>query len=713
MKKFARYLLVLPAFLLLIGCPLGSSSSDQDPGNYTTVLWEQDSNGDIQFSTNNPDYKGYAFWAWLKESNQTSFSKIEVEVTRKSGSIFGAQGAVFCLQDERNFYAVLISANCDFAILKCSNGSLGYLSDWKKDFNLHAGLNVKNTIRVEKSVLFNDYNVFFNNNVTTTFNDSQLNSGYCGFIVGLSTDEQFPSTPADIRFKLLYPPLFPISNPQPADKSEIHFLSPVSLSWEAKPECQVFRVQMGTDSTFQSMNIIDVEVAARNCPVSTALELGRTYYWRVRPRDGSGEWRDWGPTWSFDITRRICTLAVQNWTGSPAVAADGSMYFDYRGKLTALNSDGTPKWTFAQNSLSSSPVVAPDGSIYYVSGPSTYDKWLYKILPNGALDWSKDLVTDSVFQPVVDNVGRVYVIDYVMVPGYNVIDYSKLSAFDSSGNLVWEFKVPPDILEYQYVALSNDGHIYFMTGDSLYCLDNLGKKQWEYVFSMNLPSQFAVDSRNNVIFIDHSPSSLCSISSAGVLNWRLYLSSTTGNRSPVIGKDDTIYVVGSRTGYRASISAISSSGTKLWEYIPKEVEVFSTPAIGADGTIFVSTNWRDRVFAINPDGSLKWIYRSAKVQSECPMQSPLLLADGTLIYASSDDTAAITTECGGLADTAWPRSYQNNQNTGMKSGVGAGAALKNKSALKATFSRGVNAINAVKARPKYQQQGQKADICPR
>jgi outer membrane protein assembly factor BamB len=57
----------------------------------------------------------------------------------------------------------------------------------------------------------------------------------------------------------------------------------------------------------------------------------------------------------------------------------------------------------------------------------------------------------------------------------------------------------------------------------------------------------------------------------------------------------------------------------------------SHPTIGADGTIYVGS-LDNKLYAINPDGSLKWSYTTGHdVRS-----SPAIGADGT-VYVGSDD----------------------------------------------------------------------------
>ncbi|MGB4374776.1 MAG: PQQ-binding-like beta-propeller repeat protein [Defluviitoga tunisiensis] len=62
---------------------------------------------------------------------------------------------------------------------------------------------------------------------------------------------------------------------------------------------------------------------------------------------------------------------------------------------------------------------------------------------------------------------------------------------------------------------------------------------------------------------------------------------------------------------------------------------------------------------MNPDGSLKWKYKTGGLINS----SPAIGSDGT-IYVGSDCLYAIQGESGGLADTPWPKFRKNNRNTG-------------------------------------------------
>lgn len=101
--------------------------------------------------------------------------------------------------------------------------------------------------------------------------------------------------------------------------------------------------------------------------------------------------------------------------------------------------------------------------------------------------------------------------------------------------------------------------------------------------------------------------------------------------SPAIGVDGTIIYVGSDD---LKLYAIKPDGTLKWTFdTDPSGNVQSSPAIGDDGTIYVGS-WLGKVHAVNPDGSPKW---SFDTESGAPVRSsPAIGNDGT-IYAGSDD----------------------------------------------------------------------------
>ena len=100
----------------------------------------------------------------------------------------------------------------------------------------------------------------------------------------------------------------------------------------------------------------------------------------------------------------------------------------------------------------------------------------------------------------------------------------------------------------------------------------------------------------------------------GKENWRLQLGMNEVRSTPAIASDNSIYfAVEIRDPANSAILGdelwhISAEGDLLWKYNINPggltIEVGqSAPAIGLDGTIYVAG---DKLYAISPDGSLRW-----------------------------------------------------------------------------------------------------------
>ncbi|AKB37165.1 cell surface protein [Methanosarcina siciliae C2J] len=93
---------------------------------------------------------------------------------------------------------------------------------------------------------------------------------------------------------------------------------------------------------------------------------------------------------------------------------------------------------------------------------------------------------------------------------------------------------------------------------------------------------------------------------------------------PSIGADGTIYI-GSADD---NIYALNPDGTLKWKYTTGG-DVCGSPAIAADGTIYCGSS---QIYALNPDGTLKWNYTTeGRV-----LGSPVIGSDGTIYCGCAD-----------------------------------------------------------------------------
>ena len=132
--------------------------------------------------------------------------------------------------------------------------------------------------------------------------------------------------------------------------------------------------------------------------------------------------------------------------------------------------------------------------------------------------------------------------------------------------------------------------------------------------------------------------------------------------SPAIGADGTIYVAssgGSSVGGipYTSLIAVNPAGSVKWIFPLVEASSgyteFSSPTIGPDGTIYVGSfdSAASYLFAVTAQGALKWdLLLDSNV-----LGSPLVAPDGT-IYVGTQDSIYAITDSGSTATVNWDLS---------------------------------------------------------
>lgn len=229
--------------------------------------------------------------------------------------------------------------------------------------------------------------------------------------------------------------------------------------------------------------------------------------------------------WQFVITDRYVRGTCI--TSSPALAADGTIYFgDWNNLLYAVNQNGTLKWSYtAASEIWPSPVQAPDGTIYVTS---KYDGTLHAVRPDGTTKWtfSTGSVTES--RAVVDSDGTIY-------------------------------------------FGANDGFLYAVKPD--------GTIKWKFLADFSLTGSSPAIAVDNTIYLGNKKS-LCALRPDGSLKWSLDLGDFVYT-VPVVDSNGVVYV----STWSNMYAIYPDSGVK-WIYpMPSGYHVSSSPAIGADGTL--------------------------------------------------------------------------------------------------------------------------------
>lgn len=94
-----------------------------------------------------------------------------------------------------------------------------------------------------------------------------------------------------------------------------------------------------------------------------------------------------------------------------------------------------------------------------------------------------------------------------------------------------------------------------------------------------------------------------------------------------IGVDGTLYF----GAQDKKVYALNPDGTLKWAYAHNYPIYYSSPAIGLDGTIYIGA---DKVLAINPNGTLKWSYGGVNITGLINA-TPAIGSDGTIYALSS------------------------------------------------------------------------------
>ncbi|MHC4621808.1 MAG: outer membrane protein assembly factor BamB family protein [Planctomycetota bacterium] len=308
---------------------------------------------------------------------------------------------------------------------------------------------------------------------------------------------------------------------------------------------------------------------------------GRSDYWGIQ-NTPEVLWR-----------RQLPTASGENATGM-SIGVDGTIYASANGYLNALDPrTGEIQWTIALGNAyrsRSTPAVARDGSLYWGSSDS----------------------------------------------------FARLR---SDGTGIWQhIGLSSNLIVGSSPVLASDGTIYF-THDALFSLAPDGAVNWVHPFTWYTHSSPAIGP-DGTIYTGSGDGKLYAFSSDGTVKW--HHSILTYDRSPSVGPDGTVYI----GTYHSYLYAFDPDGTYKWQFVTDESAFYdstvsASPAIGPDGTVYFGTHVSGgasstaHIYAVNPDGTLKWKY-PISVQSGNPgIVAPLVVDTEGRVYACTDSGSCL------------------------------------------------------------------------
>ena len=348
---------------------------------------------------------------------------------------------------------------------------------------------------------------------------------------------------------------------------------------------------------------------------------------------------------------------------SPAIGADGTVYFGGNGMVYALDgATGAQRWrrdTYV--GIRSSPAITANGvvnigldneRVYAMDGVTGSQLWEFN-----CSGLSESSIFDS--SPAIGADGTVYIGN----------QNRRLYALDgTTGAKKWEF-IDPDGNAgeiYSSPAIGADGTVYFGGRSGIFYAVNgaTGAKRWQFYAGAQVASSPAIGADGTIYFGSIGPSRVYALEGGtGVKKWEFAAGGYVIS-SPVLGADGAVYI-GADDGKLYALDPVS--GAKRWEFATAD-KIRSAPAIGADGVVYAGS-FDGKLYALNgATGQKLWEFATG----DAIESSPVIAADGTLYFVSDDRRiyALWTSSVGGLAGSPWPMFHQNARHTGR---VGANA----------------------------------------
>ena len=325
------------------------------------------------------------------------------------------------------------------------------------------------------------------------------------------------------------------------------------------------------------------------------------------------------------------------------------------GSSAALSPDGST--VYMMRSLSGSDVAA----LVAYDAASGSQKWMVdlSVAMQGASPTAQ--AKDIFSSPAVDNNGNVYMIvrDLQSEADRNLYTIS----VSADGSLRWAVPVatPGSNLYATTPAIAADGSIFIAHRDGKVVSLTPDGEYTEYPSTglSNITSGVAI-SRSGMVYVTGGNSlGLFGYNPSTDVSWT-YNTNFGGASSALIGAlksttvaigtDGTVYSVSDATSGGIIFAVDGVTGAEKWAYTTVGAIPDGGVALGADGTVYASggeylaSTPSAGIYAINPDGTLKWHYPStAAVQT-----SPIVDSRGYIHFVDAEATYYVLTAEGEL-----------------------------------------------------------------
>ena len=297
---------------------------------------------------------------------------------------------------------------------------------------------------------------------------------------------------------------------------------------------------------------------------------------------------------------------------SPAIGADGTIYFGSEDKNMYAITNGKVKWSHSSGGggsagyFDASPSIGADGTVY-VSANNTFYAFT-----NGIVKYSNSL-NYTYATPAIGADGIVYLTTWggpVFAITNGVIKWSNNSVGQSTSS----------------PAIGSDNTLYFGSlNHYFYALTN-GVIKWSFLTGNQIDQSSPVIGSNGTVYIGSLDKNIYAITN-GHEKWHFQTGGAIYS-TPAIGPDGTIYV----GSYDHKLYAINpNTGASNWSFTTGN-KINSSPAIDAGGTVYAASE-DGKLYAIT-NGKLKWAFTTSNANA-ISFSSPAIGADGTIYFGDS------------------------------------------------------------------------------
>jgi len=339
----------------------------------------------------------------------------------------------------------------------------------------------------------------------------------------------------------------------------------------------------------------------------------------------------------------------------PALGPDGTIYVSTYQGLRAISSDGKPLWQTALNNPLT-PVVSDDGAIYL----SLRVGLIFGVSRDGQLVWRPGYGLTSFGAPPALGPGTtLYYLDgigdiFAFQPKRSDKSIWSLETFREG--MLGQATVLPGIARVYGPVVSGspvvarDGSILLPRQNFLDSISPSGSLQWDLELSSGWLGRAAL-ANDGTVYVGDTQGALYAVDALGSKKWRFDSNGVMG--SPVIDKEGVVYFSDGK-----AIFALNPDGSLKWRFSPSLRFQFTTPpTLAVDGTLYAGGE--SALVAMRLDGTLKW-----NLPVDRPLSSITIAPDGTIYFPCGDLWLCAVEDSGSpLMRSAWPKQFHDVANT--------------------------------------------------